>query len=555
MRRYLLLGVGVLVAAAAAGRGAAGGAPAADERLLRESRIPTDGPGLAAFFRGRTLDDSTDSRLKTLVRQLGDEVFAVREQASRQLVAAGPRARPVLKEALKDRDPEVARRARDCLDQIERGATSEVLAAAVRVLTRQRPGDAAAVLLAYLPSAEDETILQEVRAAVDALAVRDGKPEPALLKALADPNPLKRSAAGAALARARLPEVPPGVRRLLEDGDPRVRLRVGLALVATRDKEAVGVLIRLLDQLPAEETGTVEDLLLRLAAGGGPPEPPGGGAAARRLYRQGWEAWWKTHGPGVTAEQLAQASRTLGFTLVVLLDQGEVVDLDAANRPRWRVGGLSLPLDAQLLPGEQRILVAEHDAGRVTERDLKGEVKWEYRAEEPLAAQRLPGGNTFVVTRQRLVELDKDGKTEVWSYTRPDGGLFMKATKLRNGDIAAVVQLGVTQFVRLTPDGKDYREAARFGVMVSTSGGRLDVLPGGHVLVPELPNNRVVEYDASGKEVRALEVEQPIAAVRLSNGHTLVTSMSQLRAVELDRAGKEVWQFRSTTRVTRAWRR
>src|SRR5262249_28378043 len=157
-----------------------------------------------------------------------------------------------------------------------------------------------------------------------------------------------------------------------------------------------------------------------------------------------------------------------------------------------------------------RILVAEHDAGRVTERDLKGEIKWEYKTEEPLAAQRLPNGNTFVVSRRQLVELDKDGKTEVFSYARPDGGLFMKAQKLRNGDIACVVQLGVTHFVRLTPDGKDYREAGRFPVMVSTSGGRIDVLPGGHVLVPELPNNRVVEYDAAGKEVRTLEVEQPI---------------------------------------------
>jgi hypothetical protein len=48
---------------------------------------------------------------------------------------------------------------------------------------------------------------------------------------------------------------------------------------------------------------------------------------------------------------------------------------------------------------------------------------------------------------------------------------------------------------------------------------------------------------------------QPIAAVRLANGNTLVTSYNQKRAVELDRAGKEVWEYKTDTRVTRAFRR
>jgi hypothetical protein len=48
---------------------------------------------------------------------------------------------------------------------------------------------------------------------------------------------------------------------------------------------------------------------------------------------------------------------------------------------------------------------------------------------------------------------------------------------------------------------------------------------------------------------------QPIAAVRLTNGNTLVTSFNQTRAVELDRTGKEVWEYKTDTRVTRAFRR
>jgi hypothetical protein len=74
------------------------------------------------------------------------------------------------------------------------------------------------------------------------------------------------------------------------------------------------------------------------------------------------------------------------------------------------------------------------------------------------------------------------------------------------------------------------------------------------VLIPELPNNRVVERDSDGKEVRSVRVEQPIAAVCLPNGHWLVTSMAQNRAIEFDRAGKEVWEYRRSSRVTRAVR-
>ena len=49
--------------------------------------------------------------------------------------------------------------------------------------------------------------------------------------------------------------------------------------------------------------------------------------------------------------------------------------------------------------------------------------------------------------------------------------------------------------------------------------------------------------------------DRPIAAVRLANGNTLVAFMNETRVVELDREGKEVWEHKTDTRVTRAWRR
>jgi hypothetical protein len=541
------------------------GVPAAegvadDERTLKGAGLPTDGPGLLAYIRQRTVNAASEERLKTLIRQLGDDEFKVREHASRQLVAIGPRARPALRAALESPDPEVKRRAEECLQQISEGATAAVIASAVRLLAERKPDGAAETLLDYLPGAEDETVAETVRAALASLAVRDGKAEPAVVKALEDRVPVKRAAAGAALARARLPEQLPAVRKLLADPDAQVRMRVALALASVRDKAAVAVLIGLLDQLPLEETGLIDSFLDRLA-GEAVPEAvlTGTEAAARRKYRDAWAAWWKEHEARIDPARLEQATRSLGYTMVVLLDQGKVMDLDTTNRPRWSFGELDFPLDAQILPSEERVLVAEYKGNRVTERDLKGAVKWEKKIEEPLAVQRLSNGNTFIATRTKLVEVDKDGK-EVFSYSRPDGAFFMKVQRLRSGDIACVVNLGVARYVRLSRSGNEVKEVKTFGVDLHTSGGKLDVLANGHVIIPETHNNRVVEYDPDGKVVWSADVVQPIAALRLPNGNTLVTSGVDMtgvthRAVEIDRAGKEVWQFRGDTRVTRAFRR
>jgi hypothetical protein len=553
MRHRLLAGSTVVFLLLLAAPGPAAEDTAADEKTLREARIPTDGPGLLQFIRNHTVDDA---RVNALIKQLGDDSFVAREQASKQLAAIGARAIKALREASKDPDPEISRRARECLQSIEGGASGSVLGAATRLLVARRPAGSVEVLLGFLPSADEEAVGDEVRAALVDLAVRDGKVEPALLAALTDANPMKRSAAGVAVARSRVAEHLPAVRKLLEDSDLRIRMRVALALTQARDKEAIAVLIRLLDQLPAEETGTIEDLLLRLSRDKGPALLPGNDEASRKRYREAWEKWWKDNQAGIEVAQLEQATRSLGYTLIVLLDNGEVMDLDAANRPRWRIGGLLKPLDAQLLPSEDRVLVAEHDGNRVTERDLKGEIKWEMKVDNPLAAQRLANGNTFIIAATELLEVDKDHKV-VLRYSRPDGAHFMKGQKLRNGDIACVVLLGVARYIRLTPDGSgSYKDAGPgFGVDVHTSGGRLDVLPNGNILVAEMNNNLVKELTQEGKEVRSVEVEQPVAAVRLPNGHLLVTSMTQHRAIELDRAGKEVWQYKHDTRVTRAFRR
>jgi hypothetical protein len=497
---------------------------ATDEQMLRAAGFPTDGPGLLQLLGKRASEDADEKRLPRLIEQLGDDDFNLREQALRRLIAIGARARPLLQQALNSDDPEIARRARTCLLRIKEGSTRTVMAAAMRVLAARRPPGTIEALLSYAPSAEAEDAGDALRQALTQLARSDdGKPPRVLVAALKDRQIARRTAAG-------------------------------LALAAVGYKEAVPPLIELLDQLPLEQTEPIDLLLERLAGDQLPILPDLVDDAARRTYRQTWQAWWKKNEARIRPAQLEQAVHLRGYTLVVLLDKGEVIDLDENNKERWKVSGLEFPLDAQLLPGDERILVAEHNADRVTERDRTGKVVWKKEVSGPLAAQRLPSGNTFIATRNSLIEVDRTG-AEVLSYARPDGASFMKAQKLRNGDIACVVLLGGARYVRLRPDGDKLHEVKSFGVDLRTSGGRIDVLPNGNVLIPEKDSNLVVELDEEGQPVRRIEVEEPVAAVHVPGGKVLVTSMSRNRAVELTHSGKEVWEFKSTTRVTRAFRR
>jgi HEAT repeat protein len=522
-----------------------------EEQVLKSANVGTDPAALMQYLKKLTLNEGAEEKIKKLIVQLGDDDFDTREAASRDLKSRGPVALPFLRAAKKNTDPEVVRRAEDCVDAIEHDFAPAVVTAVVRVLAARKPTGTAEVLLEFLPSTDNPALADELRVALEKVAVRDGKAESAVVAALADKSAARRAAAGVALARAGLKEHRQAVRKLLEDADPAVRLRVGLVLASAREKAALPVLIDLIDKVPLRQLAPLEDLLYRLADEKQPPVLTGIDEAARRKYREAWARWWTENGDRIDLAR-EESPHTLGYTLIVLLDDNKVLEVDANGKTRWEITGIQFPLDVQYLPGD-RILVAEQSIGRVSERTLDGKSIWERKFNEPFMAQRLPNGNTFIAGRQQMIEIDcKDD--EVFSYSVPNGDQLMRAQRLNNGEIACVIQrLNTgTEFVHLDITGKQLHH---FPVNVGTSGGRVQMLPNGHVLVPEMYMNRVVEYDMEGKVAWELAVNQPIVATRLPNGNTLVTSMLQRRAIEFDRDRKEVWEFKHDTRVTRAFRR
>lgn len=531
----------------------------ADERTLKETGLGTDLEALRVFFRQRTLREADAGKVPALVRQLGDNLFDKREQAQSELIAFGPAARGLLQKALSNPDLEIARRAEQCLKQIGIASSPAVTAAAIRLLAHRKAAEAAEILLAFAPSAGDDFVTDEVRAALTAVVQREPSSEKLLVEALEDKQPARRVVAAEALLRAGVDPKRPSLRKLLQDSDLVVRLRLALALVEAKDKDALPALIALLDKVPREHAWRAEELLCRIAGDQAPAQRLGGDDAAAKECRAAWDKWWAAHGAKLDLAKLDLSQRLLGYTLIVErsltnVNDSRVLELGPDKKPRWEVGGLVYPLDAQALPGD-RVLVAEYSGRRVTERNLKGDILWQKTVTNfPTGCQRLPNGNTFITCRNQLLEVNPAGQ-EVFSHS-VTGNNILAAQRLADGRTVFLTNAGVNGTITvLDAKGKVDKSFNVSQVHAAIGGACFDVLPNGRILVPHFKTNKVVEYDLEGRAIWEAAAQQPTCAMRLPNGNTLISSMLQQRVVELDRTGKEVWDYTSNQRVSRVRRR
>lgn len=525
----------------------------ADEQTLRRAGLPAESPSLLALFRKRTPDADSQARIKSLIAQLGSDLFSEREEASEGLTECGVAAVGLLRQATHHDDLEIRRRARDALALIEQNDLSaDVLIAALHILGRRKPARLVEVLLDYAPHAADADITEELSLALSSAAILDQRndgstsgADPRLLRALTDKSPIKRGLAGAALGRGGCRKQLAAVRRLLRDPDFQVRRRVALALLETRDKSAVPVLIELLADLPLDQAEHIESMLLQLAG----DKAPKGSLDSRGKYRDAWAEWWKQLGDGFDMTKVALSPRWRGYVLAVCMitmrgrgvrSSGCLVEFDALGHSRWQIKGLFYPVDAQVLD-EKRVLVTEYSPGQVTERNHKGDILRRINVPDfPLEARRLPNGNTLITTRSRVFEVDRNDK-EVWTTNGNHGDMIVAACLLRGGEIGICYRRG--EFVRMDKNGKTL-DSFRVGRMFRPNGTHIQGLPNGHVLVPSFYDNKIVEFDKSGREVWSASYARPMSAQRLPNGRTLVAGYGSNVFVELDKHGREVRSHR-----------
>src|SRR5262249_12825471 len=149
--------VAVLLASTGAGRVAEPDPElGAAEKVLRQAKVGTDGPSLLAFLRQRTLSPADRAKLAAHIEQFGDDDFQVRKKATAALLKAGRAALPLLRRAERNEDTEIARRAKECVQQLEQGSEDLLVTAVARVLADRRPKGAAKAILAYLPMVDEE---------------------------------------------------------------------------------------------------------------------------------------------------------------------------------------------------------------------------------------------------------------------------------------------------------------------------------------------------------------------------------------------------------------
>jgi hypothetical protein len=509
----------------------------ADLALLREKEVKSDGASLLDFFKKRTMSEPIRKMVAGLVGKLGDDEFAVREKATTDLIEIGAPARPMLSAALRNSDLEVCRRARRALEAIGSVAGDAVLLpAAARVLAQRKPAGAAEVLLEFLPNIEDTQTAEEVARLVGRVAIdKAGQPERAVLLALGDRQWIKRYAAAEALAGVAGQRA--AVRKLLKDRDSGVRRRVAVALLHQHDKEAVPALIALLTEDSRQDVEAAEDMLMALAGDKAPTPPEESTPLDRERYRKQWERWWKDAVATIDLEKVNLNMVRHGRTIIATLEAGttgRVQEVDSAGKVRWSIAGLRYPVFASLA-NRNRVLICEYMGNRVTERDFSGRIFWEKTVPmQLLSARRLRNGNTFIVSRNLLLEVDRTGK-DVRSFSRPND--VLSAERFDDGTITVVTTGG--QCVRLDKAGRQTR-AFHVGPVSTTIGTHCCFLPKGGVIVPDYLRSKVREYDASGKVVWEADIARPTSVSRLPNGHTLVASRMRNRIVELDKTGREV---------------
>lgn len=541
-----------------------------DEEALKLAGLsPDDGAKLVGYLRQRTVSDTDQGKLLELIKKFRADRFDDRLAAAAEVETFGPAAIGPLKAVVRDMtvDPEIAYRAGLVLKKLENIPHSAVAAAAVRAVVKLKPPGAAEALLGFLPLADSDALAEEIREALVALAVRDGKADPVLVAALKDPSPLRRSAAyvaliegGPAKERIRIPEVYQKVKQAVRgDSDIEAKFTGLWSLVrTTREKEFIPDLIAMIPQLPRGRVWQLEELLLQIAG----KHPEGGrfGKSEEALVkaRDAWTDWWKANAGTLDFTTKALKLRIEGYTDLIEFDQrgygqSRIVTLGPDLKEKASLTGARNPTDVRML-SNGRFLVIENYR-EVNERQPNGDVKNLKSLNQPMHAEKTKDGGLLVVCRAMVVEYDKAGN-QVWIHARPNNDI-LTGQRLPGGDVVFITSnpQGPNCF-RLDGKGNAVGKPLTLGRVLNQQMNGMDVVGDDRILLCE--PNRVVEYDLkTGKPGWNYTMNMATSVQRLPNGNTLIASVSHNKAVEVTPDGEVVWEYQAKDglSVARAYRR
>src|SRR5262249_51641470 len=155
-----------------------------------------------------------------------------------------------------------------------------------------------------------------------------------------------------------------------------------------------------------------------------------------------------------------------------------------------------------------RVLVADHNANKVVEIDAKTKKElWKKdNVSQPLSCERLRNGNTIIVARNEMLEVDRDGKT-VKSVNR--GGNYDVVTAGRHKDGTYTLITSNTTIIRYDANFKQLSSVSLNRYLSYTTGLKCAYLPDGGVVLPDYGSSRLRVYDKDGKQTSEITATYP----------------------------------------------
>ena len=349
-------------------------------------------------------------------------------------------------------------------------------------------------LLAFLPCAENKEMIAELSRVLVEVGVADGKADAALLEALDDRAGIRRAVAAVTLRRGGIQASSLRAEIALGHGR-RGRRRVALGLAEAGDREGAVALSGILEDSPQERAWEIEEQQSSSRAARPPRKSTANPIQLEKSGRH-WRQWWQgERGKVVAANSSRGCLRWEPARLHAVGPAAEQFDHGVGpgqQAAAWTLTGLQGPSDAQVLVN-QHVLVAEQ--GRVTERDLGGNVLWNVEGIQPISVQRLANGNTTTQPSQATVCSSR------WtphgtglSFTCAGAWARRSSLNFLTGGSSRSINQSIIQIDKA---GLQIKQ-----VPVRTGGGGYnEILDNGHLLSLSPGFGDITEFDMEGKVV------------------------------------------------------
>lgn len=503
-----------------------------DRAILVKSDIEPTPVGALRYLESLIPTDNSGVTVARLIRQLGHEQFARREEAVAQLQRLPVLPREELAAATRSEDAEIRWRSHALLTHTAGAGNQAMLAALGEVAADPPPGSVDVLLrLAALNMLDNQRMaLQESLRKV----VRKSD-LPRLEKAAGHGPPFVRLTAAYAWEGLTAAAGRTALAELLTSDQPEVVLMAAKYLGNVGDTRSLAPLAELFhsDQaLIAEESAYFLSALAGRDFSFSHHVP-----AEREQAYQAARQWITTAGATAALkfpviEASVRRGDLGGHTLLATGDLGRVVELDASGKEVWQ-----FPVSAwsaEKLPSGN-VLIASCQGNRLVEVDGRGEVVWNLHGINAMRAKPLRDGHILVADfgGSRALELNTS-RDIVWSVKTPDN--CFDVDRLPNGNTIVACPNVIREIDR---EGAVVRE-----LRIEGRANSVQVLPSGSWLVANYQRNKVEQYNRQGQVEWEFNEPQPCDAFRMRSGHVLITTAR--RAVEITAEGKVVQEIAAT---------